>query len=163
MLEAGLHIHDDHVVAAENKVRNDLFKHYMLRTDAAGTARFDRPHDEELYAVFFPSQHVGDIVHLWVDFKKFPKSLRPGPRTLGDKLSHLGYGQHAVQLFSRKAQRQAQVGVRVHVGGQHLASFLGIQPCKDRGNGGLPDAAFSRNCNFHMRSLFLTRRRSAAC
>ena len=51
VLETCLHVHDDHIVLAEDEVGQNRLEHHVLGADAAGSAGIDRTHDEKLDAV----------------------------------------------------------------------------------------------------------------
>ena len=64
MLETGLHVHDDHIVLAEDQARENGLEHHMLGTHAAAAAGVHGAHDQELDAVTILAQlirQIGDL------------------------------------------------------------------------------------------------------
>ena len=74
VLQAGLHIHDDHVVLAEDQAGQDRLEHHVLGADAAGTAGFHRAHHQQLHAVDFAGIGVGYIADLRIQLVDSPTS-----------------------------------------------------------------------------------------
>jgi hypothetical protein len=121
----------------------DALEHYVRRADAAGAAARYGAHQQKLYAVYLAGEHLRQIVNLGAYFEKLAEGVRGG--AFPDKLLHFGYRGYLAQLFLGKAQRQPQVCVRVHVGGQNVPSLVGIEPCKDRRQSGFSHSALSCN------------------
>ena len=147
MLQPRLHVHNDHVVLAEHQRRQNGLEHHMLRADAAAAAGFHRAHHQQLDAVDVTGELIGDIAYLRVELEEFV-GIR-GAGAFLHQLAHFGNGDDGIDFLLRQAQRQSQIGVRVHVGGQHGTPFGGVQPGQCGGEGGLAHAALSGDRYFH--------------
>ena len=108
MLKSRLHVHDDHVVPAEDEIRQNRLEHHVLRADAAGAAGVDRAHDEKLHAVDVFGELVGQIGNVRVQL--IEAVLVVCTRALLGKLLHFGDRDNGIDLFLRQAQRQTDGG-----------------------------------------------------
>ena len=148
MLKSRLHVHDDHVVPAEDEIRQNRLEHHVLRADAAGAAGVDRAHDEKLHAVDIFGKLVGQIGNVRVQL--IEAVLVVCTRALLGKLLHFGDRDNGIDLFLRQAQRQTQIGIRVDVGCEDGAPFVGVETCERGGQRRLADAALAGDSYFHI-------------
>ena len=148
MLEPGLHVHDDDVVPAEDQVRHDRLEHHVLRADAAGAAGVDGAHDEKLHAVDVLGELVGQVRDVGVEL--IEAVLVVGAGALLGQLLHFGHGNDGVDFFLAQPQRQTQVRVRIDIGGEDRAPFVGVQPRERGGQRRLADAALAGDSYFHI-------------
>ena len=119
----------------------------MLGADAAAAAGLHRAHHQQLDAVDIAGELIGDIADLRVQLEEFIGI--GGAGALLYQLTHFGNGGDGVDLLLRQTQRQSQIGVRVHVGGQHSTAFVGVQAGQRGGERRLAYAALSGNGYFH--------------
>ena len=148
MLKSRLHVHDDHVVPAEDEIRQNRLEHHVLRADAAGAAGVDRAHDEQLDAVDIFGKLVGQIGNVRVQL--IEAVLVVCTRALLGKLLHFGDRDNGIDLFLRQAQRQTQICIRVDVGREDGAPFVGVETCERGGQRRLADAALAGDSYFHI-------------
>ena len=120
----------------------------MLRADAAGAAGVDGAHDEKLHAVDVLGELVGQVGDVGVEL--IEAVLVVGAGALLGELLHFGDGDDGVDLFLAQPQRQTQVGVRIDVGGEDRAPFVGVQPRERGGQRRLADAALAGDSYFHI-------------
>ena len=152
MLETCLHVHDDHIVLAEDEVGQNRLEHHVLGADAAGSAGIDRTHDEKLDAVDILGELFGEVGDLGVQLIEAVLVVCAG--ALLGELLHFGDGDDGVDLFFRETERQTQIGVRVDVGSENRPAFVGVESCKSGRKRGLADAALAGDSYFHMVKTF---------
>ena len=119
----------------------------MLGADAAAAAGLHRAHDQQLDAVDVAGEFVGDIADLRVQLEEFIGI--GGAGALLYQLTHFGNRGDGVDLLLCQAQGQSQIGVRVHVGGQHSTALVGVQAGQRGGERRFAHAALSGNGYFH--------------
>ena len=149
MLQTGLHVHDDHVVPAENQAGQQGLEHHVLRAHTAAAAGIHGAHDQQLDAVYVLCQLVGQVGNLRVELIEGVAVVGAG--ALLGKLLHLGDGDDGVDLLLAQPQGKPQIGVRIHIRRQHRASLGGVEPRQGRGQGGFAHAALARDGNLHIR------------
>ena len=88
----------------------------MLRADAAAAAHIHGAHDQQLHAVDLLGVGVRDIRHIGVQLEELIGGVGAG--ALLHQGAHFGDGDDGIHLLLAQSKSQAQVGVRVHVGGQ---------------------------------------------
>lgn len=120
-------------------------------------AGVDRAHHEQLDAVDLLRQLIRQIRDLRIELVERVHIVRAG--ALLGELLHLGNGDDGVDLFLGHAQRQSEIGVRVDVGGQNGAPFVGIEPGQCGGQRRLADAAFAGDRYFHWKNLLNSSRK----
>ena len=147
MLQAGFHVHDDHIVLAIGQGGQDALEHDMLGADTAGAAHVHGAHDQQLDAVDVTGEGVGDVGNVGVELEELIGGVGAG--ALFHQGTHFGDGDDLVHFLLGKAQSQTQIGVGIHVGGQNGPAFVGVEPCQGGGQGGLTHAALTGNRYFH--------------
>ncbi len=122
MFDAGLHVHDDHLVPGQHDVHHQGLEQGAFRADAPGAPLFHAPKPHQLDAVHLRRQRIGQIVHFGIQLEVAADGSGLGFGTFENQLFHLGDGRNLVG--TRYTQGRRKVGVRIGVDGQHMFSAV---------------------------------------
>ena len=125
----------------------------MLRTDAAAAAHIHGAHHQELHTAHVLGVFLRNVRHIGVQLKEFIGFVGAGAFLYQGP--HFGDGDNGVHLLLAEPQGQAQVGVRVYIGGQDGTSLRCIEPGQGGREGGFTHAALAGNRYFHGKNLVL--------
>ncbi|VTR67230.1 hypothetical protein DESC_590145 [Desulfosarcina cetonica] len=147
MLDAGLHVHDHHLVASQDHVGDQGLEQGGLRAEATATPFLDAAQAHELDVAQAGGEGVGNIVDLGIEFEESADGAGLGAGAFEDQLLHFGDGGDLVGIGD--AQGRRQVGVRVGIDGQHGLAAIAQGPGQKGRKCCLAYAAFSADCQFH--------------
>ena len=100
MLQARLHVHDDHIVLPIGQAGQDGLEHHVLRADAAAAAHIHRTHDQQLHAVDVLGIFFRDVGHIGIQLEKFIGFIGAG--AFLHQSTHFGDGNDGVHFLLAK-------------------------------------------------------------
>jgi len=149
MLDARVHIQDQHLVLAEEQVREQRLEHRALRADAARSTQIDRAHLQQPYTAMRHAEAIGDVVDARVDLEEATYGPGLGAGALLDQVVHLGDRAQPGAQLGWEAERPGQAGRRVGVRGQHHAPCVGVHLSQQRRQRRLAHSSLAGNRQLH--------------